>query len=252
MVVAIERYFSAIRDLMDEVLSLNLRAMEDTAALFAETIAQDHSLFITGCSHSSVFAQEVFYRAGGFMLMNPIFLPGMTLEMPPVTRTTRFERIPGIAEAVLEESPVKKGDVLVIASISGRNTVPIEMALWARKHGVKVIALTSIPYAESVESRHPEGFKLHELADRSLDVRCPPGDALLAIAGLPELTGPGSTVAGVAMLHAVIARTLELLLEAGIEPPVFVSANLDGADEINRSRLRQYGSRIHYMNSWGK
>lgn len=247
MGMAIAKYFSAVRTLLDDVEAAEQAAMEQTARLFADTVLAGHTLYITGCSHSSIFAQEVFYRAGGFMLMNPLFLPGMTLELPPVTRTTRYERIPGIADAVLEESSLTRGDTLIIASISGRNIVPVELALGAKARGAHVVALTSVPYAESVTSRHPEGHKLHELADVTLDVHCPPGDALVALDGLPEKTGAGSTVIGVVMLHAVISRTLERLLEAGVEPPVFVSANLDGADALNHSRLTQYASRIHYM-----
>ncbi|WP_276357746.1 SIS domain-containing protein [Cohnella caldifontis] len=243
----IEQYFAAVRNLGDQVLAGQLPVMEAVAGLFADKAAEGKSLFITGCSHSSIFAQEVFYRAGGFMLMNPLFLPGMTLETPPVTRTTRFERISGLADAVLDESPVRKGDVLVIASISGRNVVPVEMALWARNRGVCTVALTSIPYAESVASRHPDGRKLHELCDYTLDVGCPPGDAVLEISGMSERMGPSSTVIGIMMMHAVIARTTELLRQAGFDAPVFVSSNLDGGDETNRKRLSRYGTQIHYL-----
>ncbi|HZG55046.1 SIS domain-containing protein [Paenibacillus sp.] len=244
---AVDRYFEEVRALLARAQAEQRTAMEETAALFARTVQRGGTLFVTGCSHSSIFAQEVFYRAGGFLLMNPLFLPGMTLEKPPVTLTTRFERLSGLAEAVLEESPVRPGDVLVIASVSGRNAVPIEMALWAKARGVAVVALTSVPYSERVESRHAGGKRLFELADYTLDLLCPPGDAVLAIDGLSEKTGPASTVVGVAMLHAVVARTLELLIEAGVEPPVFVSANIDGAEETNRRRLEAYGSRIHYL-----
>ncbi|MCQ6557342.1 SIS domain-containing protein [Paenibacillus mendelii] len=115
----------------------------DIGEYYLDRLIVDENDLLTGCSHSNIFAQEVFYRAGGFLLMNPIFLPGMTLETPPATRTSKFERIPGIAEAVLSEAPIRESDVLVIASVSGRNDVPVEMALWARERGVKVVALTS-------------------------------------------------------------------------------------------------------------
>lgn len=243
----IDRYFEAVQQVLEEVLTTQKQEMERVAKLFADTVKEGNTLYITGCSHSSIFAQEVFYRAGGFLLMNPIFLPGMTLETPPPTRTSKFERIPGIAAAVLSEIPIQRGDVLVIASISGRNAVPVEMALWAREHCIKVVALTSREYSESVQSRNHSGKRLFELADCTLDVHSPPGDAVLAIAGLPVKTAPTSTVVGITILHAVISEAIERLIEAGVNPPVFLSANLDGADERNKQLLEEYRSRIHYM-----
>jgi uncharacterized phosphosugar-binding protein len=243
----IDRYFSIVQETLNEALRNGKESMVQAARLFADTVTSGSTIYITGCSHSSIFAQEVFYRAGGFMLMNPIFLPGMTLETPPVTRTTKLERLPGYAEIIMSETPVKQGDTIVIASVSGRNDVPVEIALWAREHGVKVVALTSVVYSQNVQSRHKSGQRLMELADCVLDVMSPPGDAALDIPGLPVRTAPTSTVIGVTMLHAVISETIQLLLERGFEPPVFLSANLDGADEKNRQMLEQYKDRIHYM-----
>ncbi|MED5016171.1 SIS domain-containing protein [Paenibacillus chibensis] len=243
----IERYFQAVTDNLDQVLHGQRRVMQQTSHVLADTVEQGGSIYITGCSHSSLFAQEVFYRAGGFILMNPIFLPGMTLETFPSTRTTKFERISGLAEAVLSETPLKKGDVLIIASISGRNTVPIELALWAKSQEVKVIALTSMTYSADVVSRHSSGKRLFELADLILDVMGEKGDAALSIDGLQVKTAPLSTVTGITMMHAVISQTIELLIQRGLTPPVFLSANLEGGDEHNKKLLEEYRHQIHYQ-----
>ena len=243
----IERYFNAIREILTNIQNTQSDAMEQAASLISDTILRERTIYITGCSHSSIFAQEAFYRAGGLMLINPVFLPGMNLDVPPATRTTSFERISGIAEAVLSGTKIREGDVLIIASISGRNTVPVEMALWAREHGIKVIALTSVSYSESAQSRHSSGKRLFELADIVLDVMCPVGDAVLEIEGLPEKTAPASTATGVTMLHAVISQAIENLVKAGVTPPVFLSANLDGGDSHNRRMLEKYREQIHYL-----
>ena len=243
----IEKYFSAIKEILDDILVNETNKMESVAELFCSTVVNGNTIFISGCSHSSIFAQEVFYRAGGFMLMNPLFLPGMTLDTIPVTQTTRYEQIPGIAKAVLSESKMQKGDTLVIASISGRNTVPVEMALWAKENGVKTVALTSLNYSREVESRHSSGKKLYEITDYVLDVRCPKGDAVLEIAGLKEKTAPVSTISGIAIMHAVISETIERLIRLGITPPVYMSANLDDGDAHNRRMLMKYKEQIHYI-----
>jgi uncharacterized phosphosugar-binding protein len=243
----IERYFDAIKEILANIQNAQKKSMEQAASLLSDTILQGGTIYITGCSHSSIFAQEAFYRAGGLMLINPVFLPGMNLDVPPATRTTKFERISGIAEAVLSETRIKEKDVLIIASISGRNTVPVEMALWAGEHNVRVIALTSVNYSKNTQSRHSSGKHLYELADIVLDVMCPAGDAVLEIEGLPEKTAPSSTAAGVTILHAVISQTIENLIKAGITPPIFVSANLDGGDRHNKHMLEKYREQIHYL-----
>ena len=243
----IDRYFSSIKDILANIQENQIEAMEAVSKLFTETIANGNTIFITGCSHSSIFAQEVFYRAGGLMLINPIFLPGMTLDTIPITQTTRYENISGIGTAVLSESKLRKGDTLVIASISGRNIVPVEMALWAKENGINTVSLTSINYSKAVQSRHSSGKRLFEATDFVLDVMCPKGDAVLEIDGLPEKTAPASTISGIAILHAIISETISKLIALGITPPVYLSANLDGGDEHNRRMLEKYRQQIHYI-----
>jgi len=242
-----DRYFDIIKETLSSIQQKQKEVIKETAKLLSDTILNGGSIFITGCSHSSIFAQEVFYRAGGFMLINPIFLPGMNLNELPATRTTKFERIPGIAEAVLSEAKIKEGDVLIIASVSGRNVVPVEMALWAKEHGIKVIALTSMEYSSNTKSRHSSGKRLFELSDIVLDVMCPKGDAVLHIEGLPVKTAPISTITGVAIMHAVISETISKLIKRGVTPPVFLSANLDDGESHNQRMLDKYREQIHYI-----
>jgi len=45
----------------------------------------------------------------------------------------------------------------------------------------------------------------------------------------------------------VIAATVELLLERGLTPPVFLAANVEGGDEYNKKLLEEYKDRIFYL-----
>ncbi|MDG0810453.1 sugar isomerase domain-containing protein [Cohnella rhizosphaerae] len=137
--------------------------------------------------------------------------------------------------------------MLIVASVSGRNDVPVEMALWARDQGITVVALTSVAYSEAVTSRHASGRRLFEIADMILDLMCPEGDAVLDIAGLPVKTGAISTVTGITIMHAVVSETLRLLVARGMTPPVFMSGNRDGGDAYNQALLARYRTQIHYM-----
>ena len=49
------------------------------------------------------------------------------------------------------------------------------------------------------------------------------------------------------MLNAIVVRVTELLLESSDDPPIFMSANLDGGDEHNRRWLEKYHGRLTYL-----
>ncbi len=243
----INQYFSEVKKILSEVEETQVENIERAANLIAERVLKGNNIFIFGASHSAMMAEELVYRAGGFMLINPIFAPGLSLSERPVTKTSKLERLEGFAKIIIESSPIKEGDVLIIASVSGRNAVPIEMALEAKQKGISVIALTSLNYSKNVGSRHGSGKKVYEIADIVLDNCCPKGDAVLQIGDFPQKVAPASTIAGVYILNAMVARVVEILAERGLEPPVFMSGNLDGGDEYNNRKLQEYKDRIFYM-----
>ncbi len=132
---------------------------------------------------------------------------------------------------------------MLIISNSGRNSVPVEMALKAKAEGIKVIALTSLGHSKSCQSRHTSGKKLYELADLVLDNCVPAGDSLVSYNGVKS--GPGSTIAGCLIVDSILAETLEILSSEGIQLPVFGSQNVDGFD--NDSLYEKYEGKIRHM-----
>lgn len=243
----LDEYIPRAIEVLQKVQRTQREAMLRAASEITSAILRGSGVFIFGCSHASILAAEVFYRAGGLALINPIFAHGLTTDVRPITRTTEIERLEGYGTAILNTSPVRAGDVLIVHSVSGRNAVPVEMAIEAKARGVRVIALTSVEYASSVTSRHSSGLRLHEVADVVLDNCGEPGDAIVEVPGLDQRTGPTSDVVGAAILHSVIAQVIESLIAEGLTPPVFVSANLEGGDEHNERILAEYGDRIHYL-----
>ena len=222
-------------------------ALERASELVYSAICDKHSVFVFGCSHAGMLAEEVFYRTGGLAILNPIFFSGTLLNTRPVTMTSKLERLPGLGTIILEENGVKAGDCLIVQSNSGRNTVPVEMAMTAREKGVSVIAFTSVAHSRAVSSRHPSGKKLYEVCDVVIDNCGVPGDAAVHVDGLAEPMGPTSTAVGASLIHAIVIETVERLLADGITPPVFMSANLDGGDEHNRKIFDEYKNNIFYM-----
>ena len=207
----------------------------------ADAIEGGKKIFAFGCTHSSLPIQDLVYRAGGLMLINPIFGPGIaSLDIKPTTMSSEIEKLSGYARILLDNNPIEAGDVLILVSVSGRNATLIEMAQLARERGITVIGVTSRAYTEAVSSRHPSGKKMYEFADVVLDNKVDKGDALLEVEGVPQKFCPASGVTSIAILHALVAATIEELLERGITPPIFLAANVDGGKEYNARLLAQY------------
>lgn len=221
--------------------------LQSAVDMIAAAIMRKKNVFATGCSHAGILAEELFYRTGGLAVINPIFVPGLALSTRPITITSQLERTEGLGRAALMKVNLGAGDVIIIHSVSGRNTVPVEMAMEAKKCGAQVIVITSLCYSKSVASRHPSGKRLFELGDLVIDNCAPAGDACVSFDGFPEKSGPLSTVTGAALLNAIVCGVIEKLIEEGVTPPVFMSANLDGGDAHNKKILEAYKDNIFYM-----
>lgn len=243
-----KKYFETLTARLKLIAEEEMDTIYAAAELLSEAIANKQRIFGFGCTHSSLPIQDLVYRAGGIMVINPIYAPGLAaMDTRPATLSTSIERTSGYAKAVLDNQPAQAGDVLILVSVSGRNTVPIEMAQEAKQRGMKVIGLTSKAYTSAFASRHPSGKKMYEFADVVVDAHIDPGDAALEAEGVPQKFCPVSGAINPAVLQAMMAATIELLLERGITPPVFLAANVEGGDAYNQKLLDQYKDLIFYM-----
>ena len=243
----LDAFIPKVIEMLQQVQKTQREPMLHAADAITEAIVGGHTLWVFGASHAGILAQEIFYRAGGLMLVNPILPDGLMLNIRPPTRTSLLERLEGFSKTVMDTTPLKAGDVLIVCSTSGRNAVPIEMALEARKRGATVVALTSMAYSASVKSRHSSGKNLYEIADVVIDNCGVLGDAVLEVPGMEQKTASTSNVVGGAILHSIIAQVIENLVNRGVEAPVYFSGNLDGGYERNERLLAKYSDRIHYM-----
>jgi uncharacterized phosphosugar-binding protein len=242
-----DQFFDAAIGLLQRVRDEESEAITAAGTLLADTVAAGGRLFAFGAGHSSLAAQDIVYRAGGLALMNLLAVPGVVgVDVIPATLGSALERVDGLAAAVLETSPLRAGDALVIISLSGRNALPVEMALNARTLGVKVIGVTSVAYASETKSRHVSGTYLKDHCDIVLDSKIAIGDAELTLDTIPAPFAPASTVVTTALLQAVMATAAATLADRGIEPPLLRSGNVDGGHEWNGRIMDEYRDRIFY------
>ncbi|MEV7087571.1 SIS domain-containing protein [Streptomyces sp. NPDC093085] len=242
-----DQFFDAAIGLLQRVREAEAASIAAAGRAVADTVAAGGRLFAFGAGHSSLAAQDVVYRAGGFATMNLLAAPGLVgVDVMPAPLGSALERVEGLAGTVLDASPAGPGDLLVIISLSGRNALPVEMALAARALGMTVIGVTSVAYARETTARNRTGTFLKDHCDIVLDSGIAVGDAELTAPGVAAPFAPASTVVTSALMQATMAAGAAELAARGIEPPLLRSGNVDGGTEWNARVMTENRDRIFY------
>jgi uncharacterized phosphosugar-binding protein len=241
---ALDDYLQALIELQTRVVKGQRARLLEAARQMAETIRRDQRIFLFGTGHSHLLAEEGFYRAGGLANVVPMLAEHLMLHQLP-SLGSRLERIPGLADIILDRYAPEPEEMLFVFSNSGVNRLPVEMALRARERRLFVVGVSSAEYARQAPLSDL-GLRLDESVDLALDNGGTPGDALLELHDFPWRVGPSSTVVCALLWNGLVAEAARLLLESGVEPPIFVSLNVPGAEGHNSALLAKWRPRnIH-------
>ena len=240
-------YLLSAQELLGRVAITQRESVAQCVKLFTDALASGKMIHTFGTGHSHLLAEEIFYRAGGLAAIYPILDERLMLHKE-VVKGSQNERLPGLAQELVDKHPIANGDVVIVISNSGGNQVTIDLVKLAQSLGAKVIAVTSINHATSKSARSSAAEKIHQLADVVLDNSGVVGDASVRVAGSPMSAGPTSTVIGGALLQSIVVGTVAECLKRGIEPEIFLSSNLAGGDENNAAIFDKYRSLIDLYN----
>ena len=240
-----DRVHSVIADYLDQCRSLldAAAAQEETiaeaASLFAETILAGRMVHCFGSGHSRILVEEMWPRYGSFPGFNPIVELSLSFHNLVVgangQRQAMFlENVHGLAARILRNYDLSPKDTALVASSSGCNLVPIEMAEEFKRRGVKVVAIISKAHSEASRSQRRDGRKLQDFADIVLDTGAPAGDAMIEVPGLETPVGPGSTIGGCMLINAIKVEVAALLTEAGKPPTVLTAPALVGNEKASQ------------------
>ncbi len=241
----IRKFYQEIEKQLEDSLKQEGAIME-TTNIFYDSIINGGVIHVFGCGHSQMFGQELCFRTGGLVPVNAIMIPQFCI-FPTAAISQKLERSEGMAESVFQGLNHRPEDVMLIVSVSGRNAAVIDMAITAKEKGMKVIALTSINYSNSVTSRHSSGKLLKDFADVVLDLPGVSGDAVLSHPKVANAFCSPSTIVGMSILSGIIGETVVKLAENDHDPMVWVSGNLDKGDKINAEYVKKYKGRVNIL-----
>ena len=152
------------KSIFEKIIKTNKTSIKKASDLISECILKDTIIHTFGTGHSHMVGLELFIRAGGLANVNAM-LDSTTMTSEGAQRSAEIERIEGFSKVIWDQHKINKGDIIIIISNSGRNAMPIEMAMIAKKNKIPIIAITSMQQTKKYPSRHSSEKKLYEMAD---------------------------------------------------------------------------------------
>jgi uncharacterized phosphosugar-binding protein len=226
-------YFDKAMSLLREVRETQIEALDRAAAICTGSIANKGLVFLFGNGHSRMMCEEMTPRQGCFAgwvamvelaLTNHANIVGSNGLRGPLF----LEKYEGYAEEILKGFGFGPHDAMILISTSGIRPVIVEMAMGARRRGLKTIGMCSMAHCAQSKPAHSSGKKLIDVVDVVIDNKCPPGDCVHEVEGLDWKTGPVSTLTGAMIINMLRCEVAGRLVARGIKPVMLPSHQFVG------------------------
>ena len=227
-------YLDKITRLLAQIEADEADVMARASDVVADVICRDGVVHVFGCGHSHLPALDTFYRAGGLACVSPVLDEDLMLH-DGAAKSSRMEKMSGIAAETFRRHSVSLGDVMVVISASGKNAAPVEMLRAAKTTGVMTIAISSSAY-------RAHGAVLLDEADIPIDCKVPYGDAVIDVGEMKM--GGLSTYASLFILNSVLIDGAKKALARGVTPPIYTSGNVEGGTAKNIALEDRYFGRV--------
>lgn len=240
-----EKYLANLKKLMKKIIDTQYDKIKEAADKIFESIVRGELIHIFATGHAHLLIEEISYREGGLVPIDPMLDEGILLDGG--SKTLLMERLEGLSRSIVYRYDLREGEVLIIPSNSGRNAVPIEMAEEVKKRGIFLINITSKDHSTAVEARHYSGKHVYEFADIVIDNCGPYGDAIVEENGFPCKVGPATTITVSFILDSIILLVQEKLNKIGALEKYTVNPNKGITSESEREKYEPYKFRIRHF-----
>ncbi|CAL1517196.1 sugar isomerase domain-containing protein [Chitinophaga sp. MM2321] len=247
-----KQWLDNARNVMTRIEETQMDNIRKAAEVMAASIECGRWVHTFGCGHATLPIEEMYPRIGGFVGFHPMielpltFFTRITGEMG-VHQFVFLERVEGYGVEIMKGYNFDKRDTMWLFSHSGINNVNIDVAIEARKHGMKVIAFGSAAEAQGKQTRHSSGKTIFDVADIVVDTCAPIGDASVTLQHHQDKIGPVSTMAFITCVWMTVTTVAEILADKGVKLHIHPSHNVPGDDTAKQrleAALTAYKERI--------
>ena len=238
----LENYCEKLISILNDIKNSQSEEIIKVANKVSQVIENNGIIYIFGCGHSHFIGLDCFYRAGGLANVCAMLEEDLMLHIS-ASNSSKLEKTKDIAEGVFKKYNITKNDILFVISTSGKNAVPCEMALTAKKHGIPTVSVVSGAYFNDKSDTK----KLYECTDMFIDNCVPHGDAVMDITGSNVKMGSVSTVASSFIMQSILLEAAEIAAKNGKDVPIYKSGNVDGGAEYNKKLIDEYMPRIKHL-----
>lgn len=222
-------YLDGCEAIVRRVRQTQMERIATAAGWCANAIARRGLVHLFGNGHSRMAVEEMWPRYGSFPGFHPIVELSMTYHTQVVGANGQrqamwIERQEGLGEVILRNFVFRDYDVMMVFSTSGNNGGVVDVALGAKRRGMRVIAVIAEEYARLLPPGHSSGKRLHEIADLTIDNGALPGDAMVEVPGVDVPVGPGSTIGNTAVVNCLKVLVAAELARRGQPPLVLAGA----------------------------
>ena len=236
-----KQWLNNARAVMSQIEETQMDNIRKAAEIMADSIEAGRWVHTFGCGHATIPIEEMYPRIGGFVGFHPMielpltFFTRITGEMG-VHQFIFLERVEGYGVEIMKGYSFDTRDTMWLFSHTGINNVNIDIALEAKKRGMKVIAYGSAAEAKGKVSRHSTGKTIFEVADLVVDSCAPGGDSSVPLKNHQDKVGPVSTMAFVTCVWMTVTTVAEILADRGVKLFIHPSHNVPG-DTTAKQRL---------------
>ncbi|HZW39864.1 MAG: sugar isomerase domain-containing protein [Syntrophothermus sp.] len=251
MSLAIE-WLNNARKVMDNIEKTQMDNIRKAAEVMADTIEAGRWVHTFGCGHATLPIEEMYPRIGGFVGFHPLvelpltFFTNIVGQMG-VHQFVFLERVEGYGVEIMKGHTFDTRDCVWLFSHTGINNVNIDVALEAKKKGMKVIVYGSAANAKGKVTRHSSGKTIFDIADIVVDSCAPIEDASVVLKNHKDKIGPVSTMAFVTTVWMTVTTVAEILADRGVKLYIHPSHNVPGdttAKERLDEALAEYKKRV--------
>lgn len=241
-----------VRSIMKKIENTQTDNIREAAEIMADSIQVERWVHTFGCGHATIPVEEMYPRIGGFVGFHPIielplsFFTHIHGEMG-IHQFLFLERTEGYGKEIMKSYQFDKRDTMWLFSHSGINSVNIDVALEAKKIGMKVVVCGSAEGFKDKKTRHSSGKSLFQVADVVVDTCAPAIDASVDLKNHGDKIGPVSTMAFTTVVWMIITTVAEILADRGVHLYIHPSHNVPGdttAHERLDAALNEYRHRI--------